>query len=189
MVRGAYPVQYLHILNYKIMGKIISLFFAVVFFLGTVTGLHAQTTTYILLRHSEKDTGAAGSKMMAADPPLSKQGEQRAQSLLKVLEAYHPDAIYASNYTRTKATVSALAKKFNKEIQLYDPKSLTTFAGQLLQMHGKTIVVAGHSNTTPVLVNLLIKENRYPNMDEADYSHLWIVSLTRGKAVVKVVTY
>ncbi len=158
-----------------------------VFLSGTVSG---QSTTYILLRHSEKDTGTAGSTMMIADPPLSKQGEQRAHNLLKVLEAYKPDAIYSTNYIRTKNTVTPLSKKFSKEIQLYDPKALPAFAEQLLQMRGKTIVVAGHSNTTPALVNLLMKENgKYPSLDDSDYSHLWIVAIIDGKAVVKQVTY
>ncbi len=168
------------------MGKILFLLMAMCL-LGTVSG---QTATYILLRHAEKDTSMAGSTTMTADPPLAPRGEIRAQNLLKVLEAYQPDAIYSTNYTRTKSTVTPLAKKFNKEIQLYDPKLLPAFAEQLLQIRGKTIVVAGHSNTTPVLVNLLIKEaGKYPNLNDSDYSHLWIVTITDGKAVAKMVAY
>jgi broad specificity phosphatase PhoE len=169
------------------MGKILLLLIAGICLLGTVSG---QTSTYILLRHAEKDTSTAGSTAMTADPPLAPKGALRAQNLLKVLEAYQPDAIYSTNYTRTKTTVTPLAKKFNKEIQLYDPKQLPVFAEQLLQIQGKTIVVVGHSNTTPVLVNLLIKETgKYPNLDDSDYSHLWIVTVTDGKGVAKMVAY
>jgi phosphohistidine phosphatase SixA len=169
------------------MGKILLLLFAGSFLMGNA---FAQTSTYILLRHAEKDTATARSTMMTADPPLSKQGEQRAQNLLNVLAAYQPDVIYATNYTRTKNTAIPLAKKFNKEIQLYDPKGLSSFAEQLLQIQGKTIVVVGHSNTTPVLVNLLLKENgKYPNLDDSDYSHLWVVTITEGKASARVITY
>ena len=169
------------------MSKILSLLIAGMFLLGTVSG---QTTTYILLRHAEKDTSAAGSTTMTADPPLAPKGELRAQNLLKVLEAYQPDVIYSTNYNRTRSTATPLSKKFNKEIQLYDPKALSAFAEQLLHMQGKTIVVVGHSNTTPVLVNLLLKENgKYPNLDDSDYSHLWIVTITDGKAVAKMVAY
>ncbi|MCW3087421.1 MAG: phosphoglycerate mutase, partial [Sediminibacterium sp.] len=63
------------------------------------------------------------------------------------------------------------------------------FEGQLSQMTGKTIIVAGHSNTTPALVNLLIKENRYPNLDDSVYNKLWIVTVKDGKADVKEITY
>jgi len=151
--------------------------------------VHAQTTTIILLRHAEKDSSVAGSTMMKADPPLTKAGEQRAERLLEVLKAYQPDIIYSTDYTRTKATVAPLAKKFSKEVKLYDPKNLAAFAEQLLQQPGKTIVVAGHSNTTPSLVNLLIKENKYPNLDESVYGQFWIVTIVDGKAVAKVMIY
>lgn len=156
---------------------------------GASINAGAQTTTYILLRHAEKDTSAPGAAMMKADPPLSPEGEKRAQKLPEVLKAYSPDAIYSTNYTRTKNTVALLAKKFNKEIQIYDPKNLAQFADGLLKETGKTIVVAGHSNTTPQLVNLLIGEKRYPDLPDSVYNQLWIVTLNNGKADARIVTY
>ena len=165
------------------------LFAIFLFIMFGLTGVYAQTSTYILLRHAEKDTSGIGSTMMKADPPLAKEGEQRALRLPEVLKAYTPDAIYSTNYTRTKTTVASLAKKFNKEIELYDPKTLAVFSEQLLQQKGKTIVIVGHSNTTPALVNLLIKENKYATLDESVYNQLWIVTVTDGKGAAKVVTY
>lgn len=161
----------------------------VVIVLGLSLSAFAQTSTYILLRHAEKDTSAAGSTMMKADPPLTEQGRERAEKLLTVLAAYSPDAIYSTNYTRTKSTVAPLAKKFNKEVQVYEPKELVNFAEKLLQEKGKTIIVAGHSNTTPQLVNLLIKEKKYANLDESVYNELWIVTVHDGKAEARVVEY
>jgi 2,3-bisphosphoglycerate-dependent phosphoglycerate mutase len=151
--------------------------------------LMAQTTTFILLRHAEKDTTQSGSTMMKADPPLTKAGELRAEHLLDVIKEYTPDIIYSTNYTRTKATVTPLAKKFSKEIQVYDPKNLAAFSEQIMQHTGKTIVVAGHSNTTPSLVNLLIKESKYPSLDESIYNQFWIVTIDNGKTTTKLVTY
>ena len=171
------------------MKKIFSVLAPVLFMLMAISNAHSQTSTYILLRHAEKDTSAAGSTMMKADPPLTKEAEKRAESLLEVLKAYSPDLIYSTNFTRTRSTVTPLAKKFNKEIQFYDPKLLTVFAEELLLQKGKTIVVAGHSNSTPALVNLLIKENKYPNLDESVYNQLWIVTVTDGKGVAKVMVY
>lgn len=151
--------------------------------------VHAQTSTYILLRHAEKDTTVAGSTMMKADPPLSEQGLKRAEKLVQTLADYVPDEIYSTNYIRTRSTVLPLLKKFNKELQLYDNKYLKEFSDKLLQLKGKTVVVAGHSNTTPRLVNLLIGENRYPDLDERVYDLLWIVRVTGGKAEVREVRY
>ncbi len=149
----------------------------------------AQTTTIILLRHAEKDTSVAGSTTMKADPPLSPQGLQRAARLPEVLKAYRPDSIYSTNYIRTRSTVMSLSQKFKLDIQLYDLKNLQAFAEKLMQLQGKTIVVAGHSNTTPALVNLLLKENKYPNLDDSVYDRIWIVTIINGKATEKLITY
>ena len=82
-----------------------------------------------------------------------------------------------------------LLLKFNKELQIYDSKELMLFSEKLLQHKGKTIIIAGHSNTTPALVNLLIKEKTYSNLDESVYNQLWIVTISAGKAVATVVKY
>ena len=145
----------------------------------------AQSTTIILLRHAEKDTSNVGSVMMTANPPLSKAGELRAERLVSVLSSYKPDIIYSTNYLRTKATVSPIAKKFDKEIQIYDPKKLQSFADSLIKVEGKIIVVVGHSNTTPALVNLLIRENKYPALDDSVYDQYWIVTITNKKTTVE----
>lgn len=165
--------------------------FTCLFLFVSIVGMQlmAQTTTFILLRHAEKDTSQTGSTMMKADPPLTKAGEVRAESLLEVLKQYQPDMIYSTNYIRTKATATPLANKFNKEIQIYDPKNLGAFSEQIMQQTGKTVVVVGHSNTTPALVNLLIKEAKYPNLDESIYNQLWIVTMKDGKTEAKMVTY
>ncbi len=165
----------------SLIGVIVLLFFT--------AAVNAQTTTFILLRHAEKDTSSYGSMMMNADPPLSKAGELRAERLINVLAAFKPDIIYSTNYKRTKATAAPLAAQSGKEIQLYDPKKLPLFADSLLLVKGKTIVVVGHSNTTPALVDLLIKENKYAALDDAEYGTYWIVTLQNGKAIEEVRKY
>ena len=147
--------------NYCVMRKAIFLSFSTIFIFSLLSFVQAQTSTYILLRHAEKDTTVSDLTMVKADPPLTKAGEERAKSLITLLKEYTPDEIYSTNFIRTKATVSPLSLKFNKELQIYDPKELILFSEKLLQQKGKTIIIAGHSNTTPALVNLLIKEKTY----------------------------
>lgn len=149
----------------------------------------AQKTTYILIRHAEKDTTAAGSTMMVADPPLTKAGEARAQRLVEVLKNYTPDAIYSTNYSRTKNTVTPLAQKLTLPVLIYNAKELNYFAEQLLKEKDKTIVIAGHSNTTPALVNLLIKKNTYPALDESVYNKIFIVTVVNNLATVEIREY
>ncbi len=165
------------------------LFITAIILLTISTLASAQTTTIILFRHAEKDTSAAGSTAMKADPPLSADGLKRADRIPGVLIAYQPDSIYSTDYTRTKSTMAPLARKFNLGIQIYDPRNQAAFAERLLQNKGKVMVVAGHSNSIPALVNLLIKENRYPSLDESIYNQFWIVTIRDGKAEAVPVKY
>lgn len=170
------------------MKQILSLFLVSAMIMLGVNA-YAQTTTLILMRHAEKDTTAQGSTMMQADPPLSAEGKARAGRIPEVLKSFSPDAIYSTNYTRTKSTVGPLSAKTGKDIQVYDPRNLKGFAEELLQMQGKTVVIAGHSNSTPMLVNLLLKENKYANLDESVYDTYWIVTIKDGKAEAKQMKY
>jgi broad specificity phosphatase PhoE len=153
------------------------------------TIVFAQKTTYILIRHAEKDTTTTGSTMMNADPPLSKAGEARAQKLITALQAYTTDAVYSTNYKRTIHTVQPIANSINKQVIIYSPKDMNYFASQLLKEKDKTILIAGHSNTTPALVNLLIKKEEYKSLDESVYNKIFIVTITPEKTTVAITEY
>ena len=161
------------------------------FILLLANQVNAQTTKYIILRHAEKDTTVANSKMMASDPPLNSIGEKRALSLVDKFKALKVNQIYATNYKRTKATASPIAKAQNLDITIYDPRKLDTFAIQLLsaENNGKTILVVGHSNTSPKLVNLLIKKDLYKDLDESIYDTYWIVTNKNGKTKAKMLKF
>lgn len=160
-------------------------------FMVAAVNVQAQsktTTTIIVLRHAEKDTSKAGSQMMQSDPPLSEAGKARAEKLVTVLNKYAINNIYSTNYSRTKSTVTPLALQFGLEIQLYDPRNPRVLLDQLKTMEGKTIVVVGHSNTVPKLVNALAGTS-YADLDESVYDQLYIVTITDGVAKVDVRTY
>lgn len=145
----------------------------------------SQTSTYILVRHAEKDTSVKTNP----DPALSKEGEQRANNLVDALKEYKIDAVYSTNYLRTKSTVAPAAKKFGQDIQTYNPRDAKAFNEQLLGMKGKTVLIAGHSNTVPGMVNLLLKEDRFRPLDESVYNKIFVVTVNGDKADVKVLEY
>ena len=161
------------------------------FILLLANQLNAQTTKYIIVRHAEKDTTLANAKLMASDPPLNSIGETRALSLADKLKEYKINQIYSSNYKRTKATASPIAKAQNLNIAIYDPRNLDAFATQLLSSEntGKTILIVGHSNSSPKLVNLLIKQDQYKDLDESIYDTYWIVTSKNGKSKAKMMKY
>lgn len=144
----------------------------VVFLLFFATFSYGQeATTFILVRHAEKV--ADGSK----DPSLTDEGKARALNILSMFNDADVTAIYSTNYKRTKLTVDPLAKEVNKEIIIYDPRSLKEFSQSLMKDNmGGTIIISGHSNTTPSLANLLLGEEKFEQFNEDDYGNLIIIT-------------
>ena len=173
------------------MSKMIQKLTAYLFILLFANQVNAQTTKYIIVRHAEKDTTLADAKMMASDPPLNSIGETRALSLVDKFKAHKINQIYSTNYIRTKTTAAPIANAQNLNIAIYDPRKLDSFATQLLSSEhtGKTILIVGHSNTSPKLVNLLIKKDQFKDLDESIYDSYWIVTSKNGKLRAKMMQY
>ena len=74
------------------------------------------------------------------------------------------------------------------EILNYAPDQLDPFAQKLLATHeGETVVIVGHSNTTPRLVNALSGTD-YPDLDESEYDWIYFVEMSpEGTSNVKKV--
>ena len=155
------------------------------------SALNAQKQRFIILRHAEKDTTVAGSQMMQADPPLNAKGQERAQSIVRKFKKYKISAIYSTNYNRTKSTVQPFANAIGLSINTYDPKQLKTFAETLITQanQSKTILVVGHSNTSPRLVNLLLGKDAYKDLDESVYNQYWVVKMNGQRKHAKVILY
>lgn len=103
-----------------------------------------------LFRHGEKAPGK--------DPALTEAGQARAQRIagliLKAPSTGDNIRLYSTDYRRTQETIAPLAEATGVKVQSYDPGDLAQFAAQISALDG-TVVVAGHSNTTPELLKLL----------------------------------
>jgi broad specificity phosphatase PhoE len=129
-----------------------------------------KPTTVILVRHAEKGYGE--------DPHLTPDGIVRANRLQHMLRGLDLSAVYSTAYLRCLETAEPTAREQALEVQLYDPNQLAELAGKLRRRHnGETVLVVGHSNTTPAMVGLFDQQNDYPNIPETDYSYLYIVTL------------
>ena len=130
--------------------------------------LAVNSQTWYLVRHAEKVED--GSK----DPALTSQGHQRAIHLAAMLSRANIDAIYSTDYQRTRQTAVPLANYLGLEVTLYDPSKLTELAAQLKSSQNNALVV-GHSNTTPMLLHLL---SGHPSerLDEVDYDNVYQVT-------------
>lgn len=109
--------------------------------------------TIYLVRHSEKDLASNN----GGDPPLTPCGEQRSEHLNSFLSDVDLDAVYSTDYTRTKNTALPTAKSKELEIQEYTTQDLEGFSKLLISRKQDALVV-GHSNTTGVLAGLLVGE-------------------------------
>jgi phosphohistidine phosphatase SixA len=145
-------------------------------------GQSSVTTTIILLRHAEKET-------TGDDPDLSASGKTRAERLPRVFENVQPDAFYATSFTRTRQTLAPWAAQTGKSIATYDPKDQPAFAQALKKQAGKTLVVAGHSNTIPALVNLLLGTGKYQPLADSVYNQIWVVEIKGVAATHKKMEY
>ena len=141
-------------------------------------------TTVILVRHAEK-AGASG------DVPLSPAGISRANELARVLSGTSIAAIYVTPYLRTEQTAQPLAAAHH-----LDPiiaKNMDTYArdvvSAILRGHkGQTVVVVGHSNTTPQVIRTLGISNP-PAVADSEYDNLFVVSVVDGGAKLVSLKY
>lgn len=150
-----------------------------------VSFAQSPITTFVLLRHAEKATD--GTK----DPDLTEVGKKRAESLLKLLVSAKIDAVYSTNFKRTKNTVAPLAHAHSLSILSYDGSKMEEIDTILAKFNGSTIVLSGHSNTTPAIINYLTgTKDEFKTFDDGDYGNLVIVSVVRkGEAKVTWLRY
>lgn len=148
--------------------------FVILLLLVSTLSWAQETTTFILVRHAEKASDGT------SDPALTKAGAARANNILSLFQKTEITAIYSSNYKRTKMTVAPLAEAKKIAITIYDPKDLKEFSLILLNDNsGGTVVISGHSNTTPTLANLLLGEEKFKQFDDDDYGNLLIIVVDR----------
>ncbi len=142
---------------------------------------NAQTgndvTQLIIMRHAEKE------QVDSVDPSLSAAGKQRAERLAVLLKDVNIDELYVTPFRRTAQTLAPLAEAKQLKAELYHPGQLQDLARKLLAKKGKTIVIAGHANTSPELVNMLLGENRYAPLSENEFGKIWMLTLSNGKAL------
>ena len=133
-----------------------------------------EITTVILVRHAEK-AGPSG------DVPLSEAGLARANELARVLEGVKIDAIYSTPFERTRKTAAPIAEKLGVKVE--EVASGKTYVDDMVKLirekhEGDTVLVVGHSNTTPDVIRAL--GLTVPDMPDPTYDDLFVVTLVKG---------
>jgi broad specificity phosphatase PhoE len=141
----------------------------------------ADSTTIVVVRHAEKELNAGD------DPPLTAAGKARATSLARMFGGGQPgaiDAIYVSPTTRNRMTAAPLAARLGLtpiEVPAGDAGAL---ARRILREHGgQRILVVGHSNTVPLIVEALSGAKSLPPITDDEYGTLYVITVPRiGRA-------
>ena len=156
--------------------------FLILFFTLFAAFSYAQeVTTYYFIRHAEKQRTDKADK----DPHLTFDGYKRADNWKKVFEYVPLNAVYSTDYNRTKETAKPTADSKNLPILVYDPSNMYTESFQF-NTKGKNVLIVGHSNTTPAFVNKVLGVNKYKQIEDDNNSNLYIVTVTDGKASATV---
>jgi phosphohistidine phosphatase SixA len=113
--------------------------------------------------------------------------------LIGTVGKYKPQQIFSTIFKRSRDTAAPLAENLNTDYRLqtqfYDYAELKNLAERLLKLNAKTVVVVGHSNTTPELANLLIKQDKYKALDDSEYGKVWIIKIKKNKVEDTVIDY
>ena len=134
--------------------------------LNTLTALPviAKDFTLYLVRHAEK-------QKEQTNPSLTQCGLFRANQLAQILSFEKLDYVYSTQYKRTRETATPTATTQKLAVKYYAPNALEQFAFQLKKQQANALIV-GHSNTTPMLVNLLT-DNNLGKLSEQEFTMLY----------------
>jgi 2,3-bisphosphoglycerate-dependent phosphoglycerate mutase len=136
-----------------------------------------KITTFILVRHAEKDLNQS-----TDDPDLSAEGKSRATRLSELFKKTEIAAVYSTPYKRTQQTLEPLALLLSLPVVSYQAMVKEDIELMVKKHAGQTVLVSGHSNTIPNLINYLIGEDKYKTFADDEYGNIVIVSfMERGK--------
>jgi broad specificity phosphatase PhoE len=130
------------------------------------------STTIILVRHAEKAAEPA------ADPPLTAAGAVRAEALTNLVKDAGVRAVIGTQFLRTRATAVPSAAKLGLPIEILGARlPARATADSILAKHrGQTVLVVGHSNTLPAIVEAL-GAPKPADICDAGYDNVFIVTV------------
>jgi broad specificity phosphatase PhoE len=145
---------------------------ATIFAQESENGPSYESTTFILVRHAEKMSDSD-------DPGLTQEGVSRANKLQEMVVMANVNAIYSTNFERTRATVQPVSEMVDVPVTMYEPVPGKNVTEQWIKKHrGETVLISGHSNTIPGLANQLLGRTYFENdLDESDYGNLLIITV------------
>lgn len=139
-------------------------------------GAVADARVVVVVRHAE--TLADGS----SDPPLSEAGRARAEALARIAASFDVEAVFATTFRRTLGTAGTAADWLGVRPQAVPitsagvPAHVSDVVARVRASDGAGVLVVGHSNTVPAIVQSLTGIAVGP-IGETEYGRLFVVRL------------
>ena len=133
----------------------------------------SDATQIYILRHTEK------ADETSENPDLSVQGIERAKYWKKVLQHTEFDQVFTTDFKRNIQTAELISAASSVKPELYYPMSFDVLKFLNL-IKGQQVLIIGHSNTIPDMVNRLIGETKYPPMSHKNYNILYIITINKN---------
>ncbi len=146
----------------------------IIFLTAAFAQSESEITTVILVRHAEKGTTPKD------DPLLTDAGKSRATHLADMLRDAGVQAIYTSQFERTKLTAEPIAKKLAINPTVIDAAKSDEFANSIRTKNaGQIVLVVGHSNTLPEIIHAL-GGPEIPELDDQEYDSFLVLSVPKS---------
>lgn len=131
----------------------------------------AATTVVVLVQAADKDPG------MIADPPISPDGEERAQHLARMfgdgLGGLGLDSLYVSDDRRAQQMAAPLAERLHRAPVVFPAADASSVAGRLLREHsGAAVLVIADGGTVSQMLRALGHTQATPVPDPSEVMYV-----------------
>jgi broad specificity phosphatase PhoE len=126
----------------------------------------AQPNIYVM-RHLHTPAGVS-------DPDLTDEGKKYAAAVSHSFQRDPPDVIYVSSTKRAQQTAAPLAERLKLTPKIYDPRDTPGLIASVSAESG-TVLIVGHSNTVPDIVQKLGGQ-RPDDLSHEDFGDIWHIA-------------
>lgn len=168
------------------MFKFYSFIFLSLLFLRILTGCISESdkTIVYLVRHAEKNLTDT-----TDNPPLTTDGEKRAQQLVEEMKGIELAAIFSTEYDRNLNTVKPLAISRNIEIRTYSWHDWQPILDEIKKKSGENFLICGHGDNLLPMIEYLGGEKPLASLGKHEYDNIFKITLSDKKTEVEVIKY
>jgi broad specificity phosphatase PhoE len=128
-----------------------------------------SATTLIVLRHADRPS--------TGQDVLTPEGAARAQELVHLCQKAGVVAVYGSETNRARDTAAPLAAALGLTPEVYAPKDVSGVVSRIFADHrGRTVVVVGHSNTVPLIIEAA-GGPKVPDLADDEFDNVFVLTV------------